>query len=72
VLEDVFGLALLDDAAVGHEHDLICHLAGEAHLVRHHEHRHPRFREPPDDAEHFGDQLGVEGGRRLVEEHDAG
>lgn len=45
------GRALLDNLAVNHEYDPIGDLAGEAHLVRHHDHGHSRFREMANDRE---------------------
>src|SRR5262249_53144238 len=60
-----------DDAAV-HEHHLVGDFAGEAHLVGHDDHRHAVDRELPHHVEHLADQLRVERGRRLVEEHQLG
>ena len=38
----VSGIGGLDDPPVGHEHDPVRRLAGEAHLVGDHDHRHAR------------------------------
>ena len=40
--------------------------------MRGHDHGHAAVREVTDNREHFADKLGVEGGGRLVEEHDLG
>src|SRR5690606_31669159 len=40
VREELLGRRLLDDAAVGHEHDAVGRFAGEAHLVGDDDHRH--------------------------------
>ena len=66
------GRALLDDLALFHEQDVRSEGAGEIHLVRGHDHGHAAVREVTDNREHFADKLGVEGGGRLVEEHDLG
>src|SRR4051794_7221954 len=58
--------------AVVHEDEGVAHLPGEAHLVRDHDHRHARLRQAPHDVEHLADQLGVQGGRRLAEQHQFG
>ena len=55
-----------------HEQDVRSEGAGEIHLVRGHDHGHAAVREVTDNREHFADKLGVEGGGRLVEEHDLG
>ena len=70
--EELLGRADLDDLAVGHEHDAVGGLAGKAHLVGHDDHRHALLGEADHDVEHLVDHLGVEGGGRLVEEHDLG
>jgi hypothetical protein len=41
----------------------------EAHLVRHHDHRHPLARQRLDHVEHLAHELDVERRRRLVEQH---
>jgi twitching motility protein PilT len=64
--------ALLDHDAVVHEHDPVGDLAGEAHLVGDHHHRHALLGEVAHDGEHLADQLGVEGGGGLVEQHHVG
>ena len=69
VVEDVGGLALLDDHAAVHEHDLVADLFGEAHLVGDDEHRHPFRGELAHRVEHLFDELGVEGAGDLVEQH---
>ena len=66
------GRALLDDDAGIHEDDAVGDLAGEAHLVGDHDHRHAALGEVAHDLEHLADQLRVERARRLVEEHQLG
>src|SRR5690606_23161615 len=46
--------------------------AGEAHLVRHADHGHARFRQFDHHVEHFFDHLRIERRRRLVEQHHLG
>src|SRR6476620_10109511 len=70
--EELLRRADLDDLAVGHEDDAVGGLAGEAHLVGHDDHRHALLGEADHDVEDLVDHLGVEGRRRLVEEHDLG
>ena len=55
--------------AVVHEDDAVGDLAGEAHLVRHDDHRHAGLGQPPDHRQHLADQLGIERRGRLVEQH---
>ena len=61
---------MFHDAAVGHEGHLVGDLPGEAHLVGDHEHRHAVIGQPTHDGQHLADQLRVQRGRRLVEEHE--
>ena len=67
--EEVVLGRVLDDAAVVHEDHPVRDLAGEAHLVRHHHHRHAVPGELDHDVEHLVDHLGVERGGGLVEQH---
>ena len=46
--------------------------AGEAHLVRHHQHGHAGLRQLHHHIQHLFDHLRVERGGRLVKEHDLG
>ena len=52
------------------EADAVRDVAGEAHLVRRDQHRHPAGGELADHVEHLGDELGVEGARHLVEQEE--
>ena len=61
---------LLEDAPLVEEADAVRDVAGEAHLVRRDQHRHPAGRELADHVEHLGDELGVEGARHLVEQEE--
>src|SRR3954465_11883693 len=61
---------VLDDPPVRHEEHTIRGAPGEAHLVRDDDHRHALSGEARDHVEHLVDHLGVEGGGRLVEEHE--
>ena len=63
-------VAGLDDHAAVHEHQLVADLAGEADLVRHDDHRHAVDGEVAHHLEHLADQLRVERGGRLVEQHE--
>ena len=64
------GRALLDDDAAVHEDDAVRDVAGEAHLVRDHEHRHAALGQVLHDVEDAAHELGVERRGDLVEEHD--
>ncbi len=57
VVDDLRGRALLDDAAVVEEHDVVGDLAGEGDLVRHDHERRAGRGEGRDHAEHLADQL---------------
>src|SRR5690606_12180480 len=67
--EYVLGRPFLDDHPSVHEHDPVGDLPGEPHLVGDDHHRHPVLGEATHHVEDLPDQLGVEGGGRLVEEH---
>src|SRR5438093_9651458 len=69
--EDLLGRPLLQDHAGLEEANPARGLAGEAHLVRRDEHRHPSGRQLSDHVQHLADQLRVERARNLVEEHQA-
>ncbi len=58
-----------NDRSTIHEHERVANLAGEAHLVCHHDHRHAVRGEASHDIEHLADELRIERGSRLVEEH---
>ena len=55
-----------------HEDDAVRRLAGEVHLVGHHDHRRAAVGEVLHDVQHLADQLGVERRSRLVEEEHLG
>ena len=69
VVEHVGGHALLDDPALVHEDEPIADLAGELHLVGDDEHRHPDPGEVAHHDQHLADELRIERGGDLVEEH---
>lgn len=67
--EELVRTADLDDAAVGHEHDVVGGRAGETRLMGDHDHRHPVAGELTHDLQDLVDHLGVERGGGLVEQH---
>ena len=71
LVKNVLGRALLDDLAPVHEDDAIGDRAGKSHLVRDAQHGHAGAGQLDHDVEHLLDHLGIERGRRLVEQHDA-
>src|SRR5689334_1960906 len=68
--EDLGRRPLLDYDAAVHEDDAVGHLTREAHLVRYDDHRHAGVGQATNDRQHLADQLGVERGGRLVEQHE--
>jgi hypothetical protein len=64
-------LSFLDDPAFVHENDPVGDVGGKAHLVRHHDHRHPFGRHLANGGKHLADKFGIERRSRLVEQHDA-
>src|SRR5215472_7852224 len=60
--------ARLVDRAIGDEHDPIGEMVGEAELMRDQQHRATLFGKRMYHPKHLADELGVERGRRLVEE----
>ena len=69
VANHLIGGALLHDHAVGHEDDLIGDLAGECHLVSHHDHGHALVSKVAHNTQNLADHLRVERTGRLVKEH---
>ena len=69
VANHLIGGTLLHDHAIGHEHDLIGDLAGERHLVGHHDHGHTLIGKVAHNAQNLADHLRVERTGRLIEEH---
>src|SRR3954447_8472821 len=67
-LQHGVGRAALDDDALVHEDDLVGDLTREAELVGDDHHGPALVRELLDHREDVPDQLGVEGGGRLVEQ----
>ena len=63
------GHALLDDPALVHEDEPVAHLPRELHLVRDDEHRHPVTGEIAHHDQHLADELRIERGGDLVEQH---
>src|SRR5207247_8162752 len=61
-----------DDLARFHEHNPICHVAGEFHLMRHYHHGHALSCQLSHDREHLSNQLRVQRRSDLVEEHQFG
>ena len=51
LVEQLYRLVLLEQLAVRHEQHAVADLAGEAHLVRHDDHRHPLVRQLAHDVE---------------------
>src|SRR5680860_1068823 len=72
LLQHLLRRALLDDPLVGHQHDPVGSAPGETHLMGNHDHRHALVGQGPHHLEHFTDQLWVQGGCRLVEQHHLG
>ena len=71
-LEDARRRALLEDSPLMQEAHAVADLAGERHLVRRDQHRHPVGLQPANDVEHLADEFGIEGRRDLVEQHHLG
>src|SRR5215472_18690056 len=69
--EELLRRGRLHHSSFVHEDDPVGDATGEAHLVRHHHHGHAVLGEIGHDVQDLVDHLGVEGGGRLVEEHDA-
>ena len=70
IFEEIIRRALFENLAVGHEHDLVGHLAREAHLMGHAQHGHAFMGKFDHDIEHLIDHFRIERGGRLVEQHD--
>ena len=63
-----WGAAFYDRARI-HEDECVADFAGEPHLVGDDDHCHPLLGESPHHIEHIADEFWIEGGRRLVEQH---
>src|SRR6516165_1883405 len=68
-LEEVLRRPFLDDHALVHHHDPVGCLPGEAHLVRHDDHRRSLVRELLHHVEDLAGHLWIERAGRLVEQH---
>ena len=66
--EDLIRVTFLQDASLVQEQHSRGDIAREPHLVGGDDHGHAGGCQLADDVEHLGDQLGIEGGRDLVEE----
>jgi hypothetical protein len=66
VLQDLGRWALLADHALVHEHHVVGHPSGEAHIVGDHEHGHALAGQLAHDVEHVAHQFRVEGASGLV------
>eukprot|EP01036_Dinobryon_divergens_P040289 gene40289-53256_t len=71
VAEELCGWRVERDLTLVEEHHAVRHIAGKAHFMGHHDHRHARSGELAHDVEDFLDHLGVKSGSRLVEQHHA-
>ncbi len=60
------GRSSFDDFAKVHNNHPIDSLADKAHLMRDANHRHPLTRKAGDEVQHFGDNLGGQGGSPLT------
>src|SRR5260370_20357359 len=69
LLENRSRRPLLDDQPVIHEDHAIGGVAGKAHLVADHDHRHARLAQGAHDFEPRADELRIAGASRLVEQH---
>ena len=72
IAEDLLRRPALHDPPLVEEIHRVGHRAGEAHLVRHHHHRHPALGQLGHHVEHLFDHLQVQRAGWLVEEHDLG
>ncbi|CDN41594.1 hypothetical protein BN871_AI_01050 [Paenibacillus sp. P22] len=70
IAEQLHRRSFLDDDAAVHEHDMVRHVLGETHLMRHDDHRDAFPGDAPDDRQHLPDELGIERRGRLVEQDD--
>jgi len=52
------GFPLLDDPALVDEHQMVAHVAGELHLMRDDDHRHPAAGQVAHHDQHLADELG--------------
>ena len=64
--EDLRGRPLLEDHPFVQEAHMVGDVAGEAHLVRGDQHRHPASRELADHLEHLGDELRGQPGACVI------
>ena len=69
--EEVGGRRLEGDAAIIEEQHTVCHLAGKAHLVRHHQHGHAGIGQLAHHVQHFLHHFRVQRRSGLIKEHHA-
>ena len=65
-------MTVFDDDTAVHEDHAVGHAARKVHFMCHDEHRHALFGQFTHHAQHVTNELGVEGTRGLVEQHDLG
>ncbi len=63
-----WGCVFKNSAAI-HEQHTRTYFPCELHLVRHHQHRHAVLRQGTDHFQHLADQLGIQCGGGLIEQH---
>lgn len=68
--QNLVRIASFHDDAIRHEDRFVRYFPGERYLVRYHQHRYSGIRHLLHHGQHFADQLWIQGGSRLVEEHD--
>src|SRR5579859_1223649 len=68
--QNLLGWSLFDDLALIHERYSPGDARGEVELMRHDQCGHACLRKLLDDVEHFVNQLRVQSGRRLIEQHN--
>ncbi len=70
--EEFLRVAGFDDHAAVHEDDAIGDIAREGHLVGDNDHGHALVRQLAHGREHFANELGVQRGGHLIEQHHLG
>src|SRR6478672_1022654 len=70
--EDLLRASLFQDLPVVEEADAARDVPGEPHLMRGDQHRHAALGQLADHVQHLGDELRVERGGDLVEQHQLG
>ena len=69
IREDISGISILQNLPLIKKQQSVCDVTSKLHLMRDDNHRSALFSEAADNLQDVANQLGIQGGRRFVEEN---